>query len=314
MDWVEKHRDELDRVLDHIRTEGEVRSADFSRRDGAKGGGWWTWKPEKRALESLFSLGELMITRRERFQRVYDLRERVHPTWDDARLPTADAVWRTKTLNAVRALGVTTARWAGDYFRMPVAATASRVCDLAADGALVEVDVDGFDDPLYVHPDHLGAARDSAAGRLRSSVTTFLSPFDPIVWDRKRAAELFDFDYRLECYTPAPKRRYGYFVLPLLRRGRLVGRMDAKAHRRDGVFEAKAVYLEEGMKPTSALIADTAKALLELARWHGTPKVKVSRTDPPKLRQALQAALRSMEGSGNVEQVGRRGAGKRRGR
>jgi uncharacterized protein YcaQ len=101
-----------------------------------------------------------------------------------------------------------------------------------------------------------------------------LSPFDPVVWHRARASQLFGFDYRIECYTPAPKRQYGYFVLPLLVRGQLVGRLDAKAHRAQGVFEVKALYLEPGIKPGKRLQQDILKALQQCADWHGTPQLR----------------------------------------
>src|SRR3546814_3108356 len=97
---------------------------------------------------------------------------------------------------------------------------------------------------LYVHRDHAEALGKALAGRLRATHTTLLSPFDPLVWDRARALAMFDFEYTIECYTPAPKRRYGYFVLPILHRGRLIGRLDAQAHRDIGQFEVKALFLE----------------------------------------------------------------------
>jgi hypothetical protein len=292
--WVTKHREDVERVREHIRAKGPVRSAELgSRPPGAAG--WWGWKPEKRALEMLFSAGDVMIARRENFQRVYDLRERVLPDWDDARLPRADEVERTLAARAVEALGIASAARAGDYFRMKRRAAAEHVRALAAEGALHAVQVDGWSDVAYVHPARLPLLEDAAAGRLRPTSTTFLSPFDPLVWDRARAVETFGFDYRLECYTPAPKRRYGYFVLPLLRRGRLVGRMDAKAHRATGTFEVKALYLEPGVKPTEALARDTGRALAELAAWHDTPDVRIRRTDPATFRAVLK---RSVAGAG----------------
>jgi uncharacterized protein YcaQ len=118
-----------------------------------------------------------------------------------------------------------------------------------------------------------------------------LSPFDPVVWDRARASAMFDFDYTLECYTPAPKRRYGYFVLPILRRGRLVGRLDAKAHRADGMFEVKALYLEPETKIGDDLVADLAAAIQACANWHQTPRVVVRRADPNALVKLLRTAL-----------------------
>ena len=132
-------------------------------------------------------------------------------------------------------------------------------------------------------------------------MTTLLSPFDPIVWDRRRALELFDFDYRLECYTPAPKRRYGYFTLPILRRGALVGRVDAKAHRAAGVFELKMIEFEPGVRVSSRFCADIAAAIVRCARWHGCPQVRLIRTVPASFEAALAAALGdSIDGVGEA--------------
>jgi uncharacterized protein len=290
--WVDSNGHELDRVLAWIRDHGAVRSADFERRDGAAAG-WWEWKPEKRALEALFTAGELMVARRQAFQRVYDLRERVHPTWSDEGLPPRPVADRQLVLNSVRALGITTARWVADYYRMNGRGTQQIVQELARDGALATAHVAGWDDVGYVHPEHLELAERAAAGRLRATLTTLLSPFDPLVWDRARALEMFGFDYRLECYTPAPKRRFGYFVLPILRRGELVGRVDVKAHRREGTFEVKALYLERPDRVDDTLFADIAGALREAADWHGTPDIVIGRTEPRALRRRLQPLVRA---------------------
>jgi uncharacterized protein len=288
-EWVQRHRAELTRVLDHIRSNGAVRSADFARRDGAQAG-WWEWKPEKRALEALFTAGDLMVARRQAFHRVYDLRERVHPDWSDNQLPPRHEVDRELILRSVRALGIATARSIADYYRMPKRETPERVRELAAAGELVEAQVDGWSDVAYIHAGDADAARH--AGDLpRPTLTTVLSPFDPVVWDRARARALFGFDYRIECYTPAPQRQYGYFVLPLLRRGELIGRIDAKAHRRAGRFEVIALHMEDGVRITDALLRDTARALVEVAAWHRTPDVDIRRTAPRSLRQPLRATL-----------------------
>jgi uncharacterized protein YcaQ len=295
-DWITAHRKEVDRLLALIRERGPVRSTDFVRTDG-KSGGWWEWKPEKRALEMLFTAGELMIARRDNFQRIYDLRERVLPSWDDSRLPSLEETDRSLALKAVRALGVTRARWVGDYFRTEKRRTASLVHALAEEGLLLRVRVEGWDEgDAYVHPDNLKKLEAVSSGKLRPRLTTLLSPFDPLVWDRARAREMFSFDYRLECYTPAARRRYGYFTLPILRRGALVGRLDAKAHRKEKRFEVKALYLEPGVVLSEELAADIAASLLECAAWHKTPEVKVVRANPAKLLPLLRRALREAPG------------------
>jgi uncharacterized protein YcaQ len=287
--WIEQHRRVVDEVLAAIRARGPVRSADFERADG-KGGGWWSWKPQKRALELLFTAGELMIVRRERFQRVYDLRERVLRAGSSDSPATHEEALRALAQKAVAALGITTASWVADYFRTAKRATRALVPALAGEGVLVPVAVEGWREPAYVHPSRLRLVERAARGALRPTLTTVLSPFDPLVWDRARTRAVFGFDYRLECYVPAPARRWGYFALPILRRGRLIGRLDAKAHRASGVFEVKTIWLEPDVPASSALVADVAGALRDLAAWHGTPRVVVRRSDPRGVAREVQRA------------------------
>jgi uncharacterized protein YcaQ len=291
--WFSAHPEEAARVLARVREEGEVRSAEFARADG-RAGGWWEWKPEKRALEHLFAAGELMISRRDpNFHRVYDLRERVLgrtlPGWDDARAPSYREVQRTLALMAVRALGVAVARWVPDYFRTPKRGIARLLDELADEGLLLRARIE--DEPAYVHPDNAQLAEAAVSGGLRPSFTTLLSPFDPVVWDRARASELFDFEYRIEVYTPAARRRYGYYSLPILHRGALVGRLDAKAHRKEGLFEVRALHLEPGVAATEDLVFGLGGALRGCAGWHGTPEISVRRSDPPSFAEPLLAAV-----------------------
>ncbi len=284
--WHAQYRDDIARLLDHIRETGPVRSADFVRA-GGKGNGWWDWKPEKRHLEVLFSTGQLMVAERRNFQRVYDLAERVLPGWDDTRdLPSPGDVERTLLARSCRALGVVRADWVADYYRMPRRSWVDALRALADAGELVAVQVDGWKQETFVHREFVPLLDDAANGRLASTVTTVLSPFDPVVWDRKRVAALFGFDYAIECYVPAAKRKYGYFVLPVLSRGRLVGRVDAKAHRGSGVFEVKSLHLEPDVRVSERLLGDLQRALQRCADWHGTPVVRVSAA-PEGVRERL---------------------------
>ena len=291
--WFSAHPEEVGRVLAHVRESGEVRSAEFARADG-RAGGWWEWKPEKRALEHLFAAGELMISRRDpNFHRVYDLRERVLeralPGWEDAQAPPYEEVQRALALEAVRALGVALARWVPDYFRTPKRGITGLLDELAGEGTLLRARIE--DEPAYVHTHNAGLAEAAVSGELRPSYTTLLSPFDPVVWDRARASELFGFEYRIEVYTPAARRRYGYYSLPILHRGELVGRLDAKAHRKEGLFEVRALHLEPGVPATEDLVAELAGALRGCAEWHGTPEISVRSSDPPELSDPLRAAI-----------------------
>ena len=290
--WMQAHHEEIEHVMERVSENGPVRAAEFARTDG-KAGGWWEWKPEKRALEHLFAAGELMISRRENFHRVYDLRERVLanalPDWEDALAPNEQEVRRALALKTVRALGVALARWVPDYFRTPKKGVSGLLEELADEGSLLRARIE--DEPAYLHPDNAGLAEEILSGGLRSSVTTLLSPFDPVVWDRARALELFGFEYKIEVYTPAARRRYGYYSLPILHSGSLVGRLDAKAHRKQGTFEVKSIHLEPDTLVNDDLVSELAYALRDCAGWHGTPEVLVRRSDPSELTEPLRLAL-----------------------
>lgn len=290
VEWMNEHKASVDALIEHIRANGPVKSSDFERKDG-KSGGWWGWKPEKRSLEVLFTAGRLMIARRHAFQRIYDLTERVLPDWDDSRMPSVDEVHRRFMQKAVFAMGIAKPSWMGDYFRNSRTRARPDPESLVDQGLLLRAQVEGWDVPGYIHPALTDLAQAAADGLLKPTVTTLLSPFDPVVWDRRRALEFFDFDYRLECYTPEAKRRYGYFTLPILHRGVLVGRLDAKAHRNQRVFEVKALYLEPGVRVSTGLATDIAAALRRCAAWHGADTTVVTRCDPPGFLAILRAAL-----------------------
>jgi uncharacterized protein len=287
--WLAENKKEINLIKKHIRNNGAARSADFARRDG-KSGGWWEWKPEKRSLEVLFTMGELMVARRHNFQRVYDLRERVRPGWDDKlHLIAPLECQRQQVLLAVKALGCAKANWITDYFRMAKLDASNLPDALVKQGLLIAAQVEGWDAPVYVHPAHAALLQLAHDAKLKASATRLLSPFDPVVWDRKRAIELFDFDYKLECYTPAEKRRYGYFTLPILRRGALIGRLDAKAHRKEGRFEIKSLHLEEGIKISKAMVDDVVACINQFAQWHGTSELDFSQLKKSEFGKFLDA-------------------------
>ena len=281
---------QLEALLAHVEVTGPVKSADFQRTDG-QSGGWWGWKDEKRWLEALFASGELMVARRENFQRVYDLAQRVCPALEWMTLPTAADVQTRFIEKSIMALGVSQARWVHDYFRLKPRLKDVALDTLVAQGHVQRVLVQGWPAPGYVHSSHATLLRQALDGKLIATHTSVLSPFDPLLWDRERAAAMFGFDYRLECYTPQVKRIYGYFVLPLLHRGELIGRLDAKAHRARGVFEVKALFLEPNVKLDDESVAQVAQAIARCAGWHATHEVVVTATTPTGLRRRLCQAL-----------------------
>jgi uncharacterized protein YcaQ len=285
--WLEAHHEVVSRVLDRIGSEGSLRSADFEN-GVKKPGGWWNWKDEKIALDLLHSRGDLMISRREKFQRVYDLRQQVMPGWQDEMAVPAVEMMDTLVLRIVKALGIARAGWVPDYFRLPKKDNAAVLKRLAEQGQLVEASVEGWEEAVFVHHENITLVMQAAAGALQPQVTTLLSPFDPVVWDRRRCRELFGFDFSIECYLPQPKRRYGYYLLPILHRGRLVGRLDAKAHRKEGIFEVKALYLEPDVDLDEVLLTGLAGALQACADWHAAPQVVLGASDPPELADYLK--------------------------
>lgn len=285
-EWVARHQDTIDRVMQRVREDGAVRSADFERTDGKKGT-WWDWKVEKQVLEYLHTTGQLMIARREKFQRVYDLRERILAGKDGAPSLAMEEAQDELAVRSVRVLGAAPAAWAADYFRLPRQDMPKRLERLVDSGRLDRVRVEGREEPWYVHPENLALLESARTGAIIPTYSTLLCPFDPLVWDRERARVLFNFDYTIECYLPQEKRKYGYFSLPILCKGALVGRLDAKAYRKEGIFEVRSLYLEPGMTPHEDTAEAVAGAIQRCADWHGTPTVRIMQSEPDTFAKML---------------------------
>jgi len=275
--WYEKNKEECDKLLRHVRNNGSVRSADFERQDGKKGQ-WWDWKFEKDALEFWFCAGELMISRRDKFQRVYDLRERVLPEWNDANVPSLDETYRHFVRESVRALGIARRDWVADYFRLAKKPVNDTLTKLLEDGVLTEVAVDTWQEPAVMLSADLLLLKDKHK-KLTPTLTTLLSPFDSLIFDRKRAKQLFNFDFTIECYLPPAKRKYGYFLVPVLHRGQIVARADVKAHRKEGVFEVKGLFWEPSIRADEQMLVEVKDAIQRCADWHGTPEVMIQRNE-----------------------------------
>ncbi|MBM4413679.1 MAG: winged helix-turn-helix domain-containing protein [Chloroflexi bacterium] len=278
--WALRTLESHPELTAHIRAElhdrRTVRPADFNQPRGGRGT-WWDWSPAKRILEALFFLGDVSIAHREKFQRIYTSVHHYRPDWHDDDAPTYHEAQLLQIANAVRALGVAHERWISDYYRMGGKYSSEYkskrllFAELVDRGTLIPVEINELPGAAYVHVDHLALLH----GDLPVRHTTLLSPFDPIVWHRQRAEELFDFQYRIECYTPAPKRQYGYFTLPILYHDRLVGRADCKAHRGKGFFEIISLHFEPGVAPDPQMHAEILATIRACAAWHATPEVVV---------------------------------------
>ncbi len=255
----------LDKVLDQVRARGPIAVGDVEGRV-RNPGTWWNWDDAKLALEILFDQGVVSVTRRPNdFARLYDLVERIVPADVLAAPPVAEPEARRQLLMlAARSLGVATLKDLCDYYRLNATTLKPIVEELAADGLLVPVEVDGWKQPAFLHPDAQAPRR--VTGR------ALLSPFDSLIWFRDRTERLFDFNYRIEIYTPKPKRVYGYYVLPFLLDGQLVGRVDLKADRSAGVLLAQATWVEDDLDnplDRPAIAEQLAVELGEMAGWLG---------------------------------------------
>ncbi len=284
--WRERFGDNPDafirRVLKRVEREGPLRSADFERAprrggggDGEDSGGWWGWKPDKAALEYLWRIGRLAISRREGFQKVYDLTERVYPEHAARPRPSAAEHVGWACSEALRRLVIATpAEIAGFWnaVKLPVARAWCR--EAVRRGRAIDVTVR----PPGGKPSWAAVALPDCAeraARLEEAPRSIrlLSPFDPVLRDRRRLERLFGFDYRFEAFVPAPKRRYGYYVLPILEGDRLIGRLDPKLHRDRGDLEIKGLWWEPGVKPSGARRARLDAALASLAEFVGAERI-----------------------------------------
>ena len=267
----------LARVERRIRRDGPMRAKDFDSAPAEPGrpSGWWEWRPEKAALEYLWHTGRLAIVRREGFQKVYDLVERVLPDHHALPPPARDEYVDWAARSALDRLGVATARELAAFWHLLSAGEAAAWCAARVTaGDVVAVRVQGENATAYAPADWERRGRRAAEppDRIR-----LLSPFDPIVRDRARALRLFAFDYRFEAFVPAPRRVHGYYVLPMLERDRLVGRIEPKLDRDAGVLVVRGPWWEPGIRPARARRAALDDALARLAAMVGARDVRHDR-------------------------------------
>jgi uncharacterized protein YcaQ len=275
-------------VVARLRAEGPLTATQLG---GAKGGGpWWDWSETKIAVEWMLDVGDVICVRREGWRRVYDLPERVLPSDLLGQDPSDSKCLAHLAGVAARALGVATRADLVDYHRLnhltntvePRPATRAEESALAAGLTPVAIGGPGGTTvPAWADPDALALAQAGQRGRHR---TALLSPFDSLVWDRKRTLRMFGFEHSLEAYVPKAKRVHGYFAMPLLAGGRLVGRVDPV--RRGSTLVARQLSLD-----SAAAVEPMARALREAAEWVGCSSVELGQVSPPRLAAPLAAAL-----------------------
>jgi uncharacterized protein len=289
-EWASQpgNRELMDAILERIRKDGALRASSIEG-EKQQHGVWWNWRPEKLALEHLFSYGDLMIAGRAKFQRVYDLTERVLPKWVDTTEPTAEERDRFWLERGAKALGICLPRNAADYTWMKLTKARPLIAKLIKEGTLIEVQGETLQgvQTLIVQRENLSELERAASGEIRAERTTFLNPFDNLWWAQGRDEAFWGFRQRLEAYYPAPKRVYGYFCLPILHKDCLVGRFDPKLERKTGVLRLKALYLEPGIGPGEELVAGVAVAMRDFLRFHNAKELVVEKSEPAEFGEKL---------------------------
>ena len=278
-----KNRKLVDQIRQQLLDNGPMASGRFETEAGERKGSWWGWSDLKRALEYMFLVGDLVSGGRDAFKRLYALPEQVLPRHVLEHQPSADESKRRLLLQAATAYGVATLADLADWHRMNATSIKPLINTMVEAGDLIETKVDGWRDMAYVP---VGMSLENLTPKSAGAKTTVLSPFDPVCWRRDRIERIFDFEYRIEIYTPEPKRTFGYYTLPILHNRDLVGRIDLKSDRQGGRLLAQASWHEERLNDRE--VSSTAKALTKTLKtvqnWQGLSEIFVQ----PKGNLALE--------------------------
>lgn len=262
----------MNKVLNRIAREGPLRAKDFENDRVAKSSGWWDWRPSKVALERLHLSGKLLATRQKDFHKVYDLTDNIVPAGIDRKMPSSDEFARHLILRTLKALGIAYEKemaWNGRLVKPALKPVLRKLVD---DGEICQVSVEGLKGPLYMLPVYK-KKKINIAGE-----AFVLSPFDTLSVFRHRLRDFFDFDYQVECFVPAQKRKYGYFSLPILIGDKFVARMDSRADRKAKTLTIHNLHFEP-VKLTKPMMENVRDAILDFARFNDCNRVALSKSN-----------------------------------
>lgn len=281
----------MQHVLDVIRIEGPKKARDFES-ETKKPGSWWNWKPTKLALEKLFMQGDLMICGRNSMQKMYDIRERVLPEAVDTTEPTSPELAEYLVKTHLRAYGFTTIKQIthlrkGEILKKNVSEVLQ---SMLQEGSVQKADIAGLPPVFMLNDITEKIFKKPAAG------IQLLSPFDNSVIHRDRIRQLFNFDFRLECYTPQKKRQYGYFCLPILSGDVFIGRVDCKAHRKDKQLELIHLHIENSAVNTDLWMEPFIRTVQRFAVFNGCESIIITRVSPAEFTDPLRQLLNSLPG------------------
>lgn len=287
-DQLQEHGHLMQAVLDRIREEGPLSSKDFT--GDSKRGPWWDWKPMKVALELLFWQGQLMISERRKFQKVYDLTERVLPQGTNTQYPSAGELGRFLLRRALLSYGIARKKEICEHIHgMGKKSILCALGDLSSSGEIVSLQIKGHDDPYYA----LAKTLEDGDRAKKPPQVFIISPFDNFIIQRERIARLFGFEYVLECYVPAPKRRYGYFTMPVLWGEKFPCRIDCKADRRRKNFVVRNLVFEPEFRDVADFLPVFACKLRDLALFNHCLNIEIEKTIPARIKQKLQKMVNS---------------------
>ena len=308
--WLRRNGKMLKTVQEAVQANGPMGNGDFEGRRPA-GGGWWSWRPVQHALHHLWMTGAFTIHSRQHFQKRYDLLERALPDALGVEPVSSVEFQRWHIERSLRAMGAATELDVARYLTFPrfrPGARRAALRQMLERGEITEIELEGAPGRWLALTSDLPALARAGRAPTPSHGTTLISPFDSLMWHRARVARLFGFDYRIEVYTPGPKRVHGYYTLPILHHGHLIGRVDAKSHRADRKLEVRHVHFEPwfttaGSPPGGSdrldqdeALAGVAGALSSLATFVGGDDVDMRRVTPRRLRPALVRWLRLRRG------------------
>ena len=275
----------MNKTLDRVSREGPLRSRDFENDRVTKSSGWWDWRPSKVALERLHLDGRLMATRRKDFQKAYDLPENIIPGDIDTTMPTSDEFARHVILRVLNALGIASLQeiaWSTRFVKPPIKVEIEK---LVTTGEICEVEVPGVKaSPLYMLTSYKKKKVNLAGDAF------ILSPFDTVNVFRRRLKEYFDFDYQVECFVPKPKRKYGYFSLPILIGDTFVARMDSKAERKQRILTIYNLHFEK-IKLTKAMVVKICDAVKTFAKFNQCDKIVIEKSNDKTVLKSIRETL-----------------------
>ena len=286
--WKQEHGHVLDEVLSRIRKEGALASKDFVPPPGTVRGTWWDWKPSKRALEILFWQGDLMISERRNFQKIYDLTERVLPPGTNTTRPSKEELGCFHVRRALNGLGVARPKEIRDAFHIvDLSGISQTLKEMEQSRDVVRLSIEGLDDSYYALPKTLESDPVTPSDQAH-----ILSPFDNLTIQRERMNRLFDFEYTIECYLPEAKRHYGYFVLPILWRDELIGRLDAKADRKTRTLIVKKLWFEPTVKAIDETLPSLSESLVQFAQFNGCAAIEIQAIEPLGHKRSLKTRVK----------------------